>query len=139
VGCVAGADAMWSIPVPCARSTDIILPILTSQGFIDALTASTYGNLSCLASQISVLSSLIQFSIIHNTDTYTKHTRPFNRSDERHWTTAPYVRLKLLLEISTAAVYLYPSTSFLFNLTKVLFFEKVPFCYEKMPFENQNY
>ncbi len=47
-GFAGAADAMWSIPVPCSQSTYITGPTLTSQVFIDALTASSHGNLPCL-------------------------------------------------------------------------------------------
>jgi hypothetical protein len=39
---------MWSIPVPCSQPTYITCSTLTSQVFIDALTASSHGNLPCL-------------------------------------------------------------------------------------------
>jgi hypothetical protein len=57
-GCVADADAMWSILVSCSQSTDIASPIHTihtSWVFIDAFTASSLGKYTAWRFQILAL------------------------------------------------------------------------------------
>ncbi len=71
MGCVAGSDAIQSIPVPCSWFNDITSPTFTSQVFIDTLTAASHGILPYLADsdfrseQLSTILKCMQHTQIH--------------------------------------------------------------------------